>query len=87
MKILLLTILGILFWTDFSFAQDTTYLDPKIEYFSKEGDSSSNLQKLKVYSRYSREAIRVSKDSFKIENIVIILTIKDSRIVTSNISE
>lgn len=68
MRILIYSLLGLSFWTSNSIAQDTTYLDPKTEYFTKKGDSYEDLKKYKVFPKYSREKIQISRDSFKIEN-------------------
>ena len=67
MRILIYTLLGLSIWIEKSFAQDTTYIDTKTEYFTKNGDSYEKLRKLKTFPKYSREKIQISKDSFKIE--------------------
>lgn len=68
MRILLFSLLGLSFWTKNSTAQDTINLDPKIEYFSKKGDSYEELRRYKVFPKYSREIIKTSRDSLKIEH-------------------
>ena len=67
MRIAIYSLLGLLIWTDKSLAQDTTYLDSKTEYFTKNGDSYEKLRTLKIFPKYSREKIQTSRDSFKIE--------------------
>ena len=49
-----------------TFAQDTIYLDKKVEY-SSDTISLEKFKTLKFYHKLSREIIKVSKDSFKIE--------------------
>jgi hypothetical protein len=55
-----------------AFGQDTIFLNPKQEYFSKNGDSVrfDKTRRLKGYPKvkYSREIIRLTKDKYKIEN-------------------
>lgn len=67
MKTLIYTILALTFWTKLAISQDTTYLDPKVEYFSKDRDIFNTRYKSKYYPTYSKEKIRIAKDSFKVE--------------------
>jgi hypothetical protein len=60
MKPLMLILITFLLLVEASYAQDTTYIDKKIEYFSSKEKSNSS-------ERYAREIIKVGKDSFKIE--------------------
>jgi len=68
MKILILIIVGLSFWIKNTVAQDTIHLNPKVEYYSKNGELFDKLNNSKVLSKYSScEKIQVSNDSFKIE--------------------
>ena len=67
MKLSMLIILGFLFVTEMIHAQDTTYIDKKIEYFSGKEALQDYMQKMKYSERYAKEIIKVAKDSFKIE--------------------
>jgi hypothetical protein len=82
-RILIYSLLGLSFWTQNSITQDTIYLDTKIEYFTKNGDSFEKLKKLKVFPKYSREKIQISRDSFKLEYCYYF----DNKRNTSNYSE
>ena len=63
----MLIIIGFLFVTEMILAQDTTYIDKKIEYFSETEALQDYRLKMKYSERYAREIIKVEKDSFKIE--------------------
>lgn len=65
-KTTILLILGLLLSTNLTFAQDTIYLDKKVE-FSSDSITIETLRRSKAFPKYAREVIRVSKDSFKIE--------------------
>lgn len=67
MKSAIFIILGLLFVTELISAQDTTYIDKKIEYISGKEAIQDSMQKMNYSEKYAREIIKVAKDSFKIE--------------------
>ena len=67
MKFSMLILFVFLLLTEMNHAQDTTYVDKKIEYFSEKEALKDHRLKMRNSERYAREIIKVGMDSFKIE--------------------
>jgi len=67
MKTSMLILFAFILLVEMSYAQDTTYIDKKIEYFSGKEELKDYMKKMENSERYAKEIIKVGKDSFKIE--------------------